>query len=173
MLLAYALRRCADRADAHDVVAETFLVLWRRLDDAPSDEETVLWLYGIARRILANRQRAQLRRQRLAARLTTLFTEKAPDVEEIVSLRLDVRAVIDAALSLHERDREILLLAAWERLSTAEIASVLGCSENAAALRLHRARRRLVELHRKETGRSDHKNREWPQLRRQDESGQG
>lgn len=167
------MRRCADSADAHDVVADTFLVLWRRLDDAPSDEETILWLYGIARRVLLNRQRADLRRKRLAARLKALPSEKLPDIEDLVSLRVDVRAVVDAVLALQAREQEILLLAAWERLSTAEIASVLGCSENAAALRLHRARKRLVELHGKEIARCDHMQGEWPQLRRQHEGGQG
>jgi RNA polymerase sigma factor (sigma-70 family) len=107
----------------------------------------------------------------LAARLASL-SERVPGVEEIADLRLDVRAVVDVILMLPERDREVLLLAAWERLSTAEIASVLGCSENAAALRLHRARRRLVELHRKGMGSID-QHGEWLQLRRRQKGGPG
>jgi hypothetical protein len=67
-VLGYALRR-ADRDDAADVVAETFLVAWRRLDDVPSGEVARLWLYGTARRVLANQQRGKRRRERLTQRL--------------------------------------------------------------------------------------------------------
>jgi DNA-directed RNA polymerase specialized sigma24 family protein len=62
-LLAYAARRTLDRSEAHDVVSETFLILWRRLDEAPRDEEIPLWLYGVARRVLANRRRSRARQE--------------------------------------------------------------------------------------------------------------
>jgi RNA polymerase sigma-70 factor, ECF subfamily len=68
-ILGYALRRTSTPDDAADVVAETFLVLWRRLDDVPIEEETRPWLYGIARNVMANGQRAERRRERLTARL--------------------------------------------------------------------------------------------------------
>ena len=52
--------------------------------------------------------------------------------------------VLAAALaSLGERDREALLLIAWEELSVSEAAVAVGCSRGAFAVRLHRARRRL------------------------------
>ena len=53
-LLAYAVRRVADPADAADVVAETYLVAWRRLDDVPAGACARPWLFGVARRVLAN-----------------------------------------------------------------------------------------------------------------------
>jgi RNA polymerase sigma-70 factor (ECF subfamily) len=56
-LLAYALRRVDRPEDAADVVAETFLVAWRRLDDVPPGAQARLWLYGVARRQLANQRR--------------------------------------------------------------------------------------------------------------------
>src|SRR6478672_7119633 len=56
-LMGYAVRRVGDPADAADVVAETYLVAWRRLDEVPPGEETRLWLFGVARRVLANHQR--------------------------------------------------------------------------------------------------------------------
>ena len=68
-LLAYALRRVDRPEDAADVVAETFLVAWRRMDRVPAGDEARLWLYGVARRQLANQRRGQLRRSRLADRL--------------------------------------------------------------------------------------------------------
>src|SRR5437870_5088069 len=68
-VLAYALRRTETDDDAADVVAETFLVLWRRLDDAPAGDQTRPWLYGVARRVLSNARRSERRRSRLVARL--------------------------------------------------------------------------------------------------------
>lgn len=52
-VLAYALRRCEQRADAEDVVAGTFAVAWRRFADAPAEELRLAWLYAIAARVLA------------------------------------------------------------------------------------------------------------------------
>jgi RNA polymerase sigma factor (sigma-70 family) len=68
-VLAYAVRRAADAQDAADVVADTFLVAWRRLDDVPPAGAARLWLYGVARHVLANQQRSERRRERLAERL--------------------------------------------------------------------------------------------------------
>src|SRR4029450_2647016 len=55
---AYARRRAAPDA-AQDVVADTFLVAWRRLEDVP--EDALPWLYGVARRVLANQRRSAAR----------------------------------------------------------------------------------------------------------------
>ena len=68
-VLAYAVRRASNAHDAADVVAEVFLVAWRRLDDVPASDGARLWLYAVARRVLANQQRAESRRRRLAERL--------------------------------------------------------------------------------------------------------
>lgn len=68
-VLGYALRRVADPADAADVVAEVFLVAWRRLDDLPQDDDALPWLIGVARRVLANHHRGQRHRLALADRL--------------------------------------------------------------------------------------------------------
>ncbi|MGH9280695.1 MAG: RNA polymerase sigma factor [Acidimicrobiales bacterium] len=146
-VLAYALRRCPSDADAQDVVAETFTVAWRRFDDVPEGEGTVLWLYAVARRVLANQRRSQRRREQLTMRLRLL---DAPLRFDEPDLSDDVRAVQAALAVLGPKDREILLLAAWERLSHAEIGRILGCSENASAVRLHRARQRLNRIFVKE-----------------------
>jgi RNA polymerase sigma-70 factor (ECF subfamily) len=165
MLLAYATRRCPDLSEAYDIVADTFLVLWRRLDEAPVDEEIPLWLHGVIRRVVANHHRGRTRRDRLATRFAQIAND-AHETEELAATNMHARLVLETLLKLNEQDREILLLAAWERLSTIEIAAVLGCSENAAALRLHRARRRLTKVYRKENERAGDKPSEWPRLRR-------
>jgi RNA polymerase sigma-70 factor (ECF subfamily) len=137
-LLAYALRRTERMADAEEVVAETMLVAWRRHRDMPAGEEAIPWLYGVARRVLANQRRSAARRVRLE-RLLQPFTRLSTEIEEPT----EVDSVIAATQRLSTADQEVLRLAAWEGLSHAEIGISLGCSENAAALRLHRARRRL------------------------------
>jgi len=135
-LLAYARRRGASPADAEDVVAETFVVAWRRLDDLPGAAARG-WLFGIARRALANQRRGATRRDRHRASLP----DEVRATEAPVGLDGDLRAVLD---TLRPADRELLQLAAWEDLGPAELAATLGISANAAAIRLHRARRRFA-----------------------------
>lgn len=134
-VLAYARRRCAELSDAEDLVAETFLVAWRRLDRLPArPEERLPWLYGIARRLLANQRRGATRRLRLVDRLRSTLAVSRPRVT----------ITVEAALaSLPSRDQEILRLIAWESLTHAEAGLVLGISPNAVGIRLHRARERL------------------------------
>lgn len=135
-VLAYALRRTS-RDDAADVVAETFLVAWRRLDDV--DERTALpWLYAVARNVLLSQRRATRRQQAIAERVAV----RLPEAGEMPSGQ---PRVLDALAALAEGDREVLMLAAWEELSSSEAARVLGCSATAYRIRLHRARGRLRE----------------------------
>jgi RNA polymerase sigma-70 factor (ECF subfamily) len=138
-ILGYALRRTTDPQDAADVLAETFLTAWRRLDDVPPGEQARLWLYGVARRVLANHHRGERRRSALAADLGSLLRD-APAVREAG----DMAHVAAAFRSLPDRDRELLALVGWEGLDHGEIATVLGCSRNAVRIRLHRARRRFA-----------------------------
>lgn len=149
-LLAYLLRRCPSAADAHDALAETFLVAWRRPEQVPDGEAAArLWLYGVARRVLANQRRGERRRRRLGERLQSARGDQLVPGPDDAGTE---REVLIALSSLSGRDREILLLAAWEGLSHGEIAAVLGCSENASAVRLHRARARLRDAYAKEIG---------------------
>lgn len=127
----YARRR-TDTASADDVINEVFAIAWRRLDDVP--EHPIPWLLGCARRVLWHQQRSRRREQRLFERLRTL-PPPPPAASD---------GVLGAALAmLRASDRELLLLLAWEGLGVNEAAEVLGCSPNACAVRLHRARQRL------------------------------
>jgi RNA polymerase sigma factor (sigma-70 family) len=140
----YALRRVSDPEDAAEVVAESFLTLWRRWDEAPKGAALRPWLYGVARRIAANQRRGTVRRTALAMRLTqdfrtTLATIPPPD--EGTASEGSLRRAF-AALS--DSDRELLALVAWEGLTPSELATALGVSGPVARLRLHRARRRLA-----------------------------
>jgi RNA polymerase sigma factor (sigma-70 family) len=139
-VLAYATRRVTQPADAADVVAETFLVAWRRHRDLPPGDEARLWLYGVARRVLANQHRGDARRERLRERLLS-FAAASPGIDP--SARLAVR---EALAKLPEPDRELLMLTAWEGLEPREAASVLRISPAAVRTRLSRARTRLRNL---------------------------
>ncbi|MEQ1699635.1 MAG: sigma-70 family RNA polymerase sigma factor [Ilumatobacteraceae bacterium] len=143
-LQAYARRR-ADHATADDVVAEALLVLWRRLDEVPTDL-VLPWCYGVARRCLANQRRADHRRNALVDRLTA---ERSQPTEA------EADPALEAALAaLSADDREIVRLWAWEQLQPREIGTVLDISANAAAIRVHRAKQRLAEAMADATGKN-------------------
>jgi RNA polymerase sigma-70 factor, ECF subfamily len=130
----YLLRR-TDPAAADDVLGDVLLVLWRRLDDVPSDNP-LPWAYGVARGCLANSRRSAARQERLVHRLAQARPDEAGDDG----------ALADALDALPVSDGEILRLWAWEQLPPRELALALGISANAASIRLHRAKRRLKKL---------------------------
>jgi RNA polymerase sigma-70 factor (ECF subfamily) len=136
-LLAYAARRCPSLTDAEDVVADVFVVAWRRLDDVPAGDDALPWLYGVARRTIGNQRRGTARRANLQARLEQ--TTERP----VVPPPADTEPALEALSRLSRDDQELLRLVAWEGLSHAEIAQALGISVNAVAIRLHRARARF------------------------------
>jgi RNA polymerase sigma-70 factor (ECF subfamily) len=138
-VLGYALRR-ANRDDAADVVAETFLVAWRRFDQVPEGDAARLWLYGTARCVLANQRRTRRRRERLAERVRSEVVHQA----EMGPADTDLDTAAAAFARLRPDDRELLALVAWEGLDAGEIGQVVGCSRNAARIRIHRARRRFA-----------------------------
>jgi RNA polymerase sigma factor (sigma-70 family) len=140
----YALRRALTPADAEDVVAETYAVAWKKRGEIPAGEAELAWLYAVARRVLANRTRGGRRWDRLRIKVGgQRSTTPAPAAPDAVADHADVRA---ALAHLPEADAELLRLLAWEQLSQAEAAAVLGLSENAVALRASRARKKLRSL---------------------------
>ncbi len=133
-VMAYALRRTTPDA-AQDIVADTFLVAWRRLAEIPADR-VLPWLYGVAYKIQGNRRRSDARQRSLVKRIQAEASGPTSDG--------DVNSNVLAALaSLPPHDREVLMLTAWEGLSTAEAALAIDCSPTAARVRLYRARRKL------------------------------
>ena len=132
------VRRRAPFSAVDDVIADTFLVAWRRLDDVP--DPALPWLLGVARRLLANQRRRDGRAAALHERLA--HATRAPGAVDDLS-ELDSRAWI-ALGELSDADRELLTLTAWEGLSAAEVAVVLDLRPNTVSVRLHRARRRFA-----------------------------
>jgi RNA polymerase sigma-70 factor (ECF subfamily) len=135
-VLAYLLRRLPDRSAAEDLAAETFLIAWRRREKIP--EDPLPWLFKVAGNQLHNEYRSARRRAELALRVA------AEPAFEHAHVPAESQRIVDALARLGVRDREVLLLVTWDGLDRARAAAVLGCSEKTFAVRLHRARRRLV-----------------------------
>jgi len=132
-LRAYVRRR-APESVVDDVVSETFLVCWRRLDRVP--DEPLPWLYSVARKTLANQRRSLERDERLGAAASASAVAEPEPVGDT--------ALAEAFAALSERDREVLRLVAWEGLSLRQAAAVLECSAVACRVRYHRAKTRLA-----------------------------
>jgi RNA polymerase sigma-70 factor (ECF subfamily) len=139
------LVRRTDADTADEVLADTLLVLWRRVDELPmaapqqpiSPDEVLPWCYGVARGCLANAQRSARRRARLRERLARMSRPLPADTT-------DHSGLYQALKTLRALDREVVLLWAWEELAPRQIAQVTGLTPNAVSIRLHRAKRRLA-----------------------------
>jgi RNA polymerase sigma-70 factor (ECF subfamily) len=137
-LLAYLTRR-APFEDAADLLAEVYLVAWRKRGALPPGEERRLWLYGVARRLLAEHHRHSLRRADAQEEAGDAHTPDRQDGDNRRSA-----AVRRALESLSDVDQELITLTTWEGLSPADAGRVVGITPGTARVRLHRARARLA-----------------------------
>lgn len=135
---AYAVRHCGP-VEADDVVAETFAIAWRRLDRVP--DPPIGWLIVTARNVVAGRRRTDRKHLELARMSSLLPQRDEPAAEEVAVRR---QAVLEALDALSEREREALLLTAWDGLDHATAARVAGCTTRAFRARLMRARARFT-----------------------------
>lgn len=140
-ILAYCVRRVPNREDAADAAAEVLLVLWRRRGHLPgTHDEARRWAFGIARKTLQNARRGSRRRAALADAIAAQLPQPA---SAPTSIDLDLRRALD---ELRARDRELVLLVAWEGFSVADAGRALGLKPDAARARYSRARIMLREL---------------------------
>lgn len=135
----YLLRRCADQETVDDLVAETFLVAWRRRDRLPHDD-ALPWLYVVARNQLANSARRAKNHDGMVRRLQRQHPEQS--VHDTPA-RPAAPPVLVALQTLSSMDQEVLRLHAFEGLTREQGAVVLGCRPATYGVRLHRATRRL------------------------------
>lgn len=134
----YAHHRAIRGPDADDLVAETFTVAWRRLDDVPADD-ALPWLLAVAANVRRNQARSVRRYEAALVRLPRPETSPPPPEPDEGSATL-----LRALNALPPHDQEILRLVAWDGLTPRQAAVVLGCPDGTARARLHRARRRLA-----------------------------
>jgi RNA polymerase sigma factor (sigma-70 family) len=140
-VFAYTLRH-VNRDRAQDVIADVFMVAWRRIDDMPPDP--LPWLLVIARNCVRSRRRSDTRQHRLALELATQAVIATACGAEDVAVERDV--MMSALGQLSDLERESLFLIAWDGLSNAEAAQVAGCSRATFDVRVYRARARLQQL---------------------------
>jgi len=138
-IVKYGLRRLGSTDASVELAQEAFVVAWRRRAEVP--DHSLPWLYGVARRLLANRRRADRNRP---VHVPLLGHEEGNDQRAAEGAAAELAAVRAAMAGLSERDQEILRLIGWEELTVSEAATVLDCTRTTAAVRLHRARRRLT-----------------------------
>jgi RNA polymerase sigma factor (sigma-70 family) len=148
-VLGYVLLR-AENGVAEDVSSETFLVAWRRLDEMP--EQTLPWLLGVARNLLAKQCDSRQRRKALLDRITAGAAAQEEVSWDIAEQVVDKDAALIALASMPEKDLEAMALATWHGLDPQESAAVMGCSVRAYHARLHRARKRLATALSAESG---------------------
>jgi RNA polymerase sigma-70 factor (ECF subfamily) len=138
---------CARRtgaSQAPDAVAEVFLVAWKRIDQVPSGEATLPWLYAVAFRVISHQWRSKARSRRLISRLGGLGDIDPPTPDLVLLRREEDRMVLKAASRLRPVDQEILRLTLWEGLSHAHVATVLDMDPGAVKQRAYRARQALA-----------------------------
>lgn len=142
-VFAYAKRRCGNSADAEDVVAETFVVAWRKLDEVLAAESELAWLYKVAHGQTSNAHRSKKRRLHLVDKVQSAVADRQVPVEQQVVAETEVQRVHRALGLLAEGDAEIIRLAAFEELGHAEIELVLDLKPGTGRSQLYRARERL------------------------------
>lgn len=129
--------------EANDASAEVFVVAWRKIDQVPSGDETLPWLYGVARNEVSRARRSIRRRGALRTKLGGQAIHHDPSPEVLVVRNAEKEQLVAALGRLKPSDQEVLRLRAYEHLTLAEVAIVLGCSVPAAKQRSARAIKRL------------------------------
>jgi len=150
----YVFRRLAPGSKAEnaaDIAADVFATAWKRIERVPAAPDDRLWLYEVARRSLQHHHRSHSRRAKLNAKL---YAEAGVSQSMAGDFAADSDRVKIAIANLRPSDREVFTLIVWDELDNQSVARILGCSANAVAVRLHRARTRLrAQL--SESGRPD------------------
>ena len=139
------LQRRVTAAHVEDVAAETFLTVWRRIDDLPADpSEARAWTFGIARHCALNALRSTGRHNSLAVRIAD---HAPPPLASVATTEIETRVDLASAWRrLDPTDQETLALTAFDDLTSSEAGEVLGISPAAYRVRLMRARRNLRSL---------------------------
>lgn len=139
-LTGYFMRRLAHLDDASDAAADTLYILLSKGDAVPESHDRLRqYAYGIARKVLLQARRGRIRRTALAEQLRRELPQPSQTIH-VAAQHPDLRA---ALAKLPDKDRELLLLVAWEGFGIAEAGTVLGLRPAAARKRYSRLREKL------------------------------
>lgn len=135
----FALYFSGNRADAEDIVSETFVRVWT--SEEPIRAETAkAYLFTIARNLFLRGIRQASRR----APLRDDLPDSGASAHEQLEQRAEMETVLKAIKRLPESDRAALIMRTLDELPYREIAAVLNISKNAAKVKVHRARASLM-----------------------------
>lgn len=138
-LLRYFERRVNDAEDAADLLSDTAMTAWRRIEDLPRGDAGRLWLFGVASKVLANHRRSRRRYDALVGRLRLELRAtqpRGPMDDEAVAVR-------DAVSRLRAEHRELVMLVHWDGFTVADAAEILGLNASTARSRYAAARESL------------------------------
>ncbi len=145
----YVRFRVATREAAEDVTSDVFMKALRSLDRYdPSRASPRTWLLRIARNAVTDHLRSLRRRGALHVSLDRVpdLVADLPSQEERVIKQERIQRLLNGNQTLRKGDQEILSLRYGAGLSNGEIAEHLRISNNAVAVRLHRALKRLRDV---------------------------
>ena len=140
----YVARRL--RSDIDDIVGEAFVTAWRKRDlIPPAKADQIVWLYAIARRIIANKVRWRTRLDLFnRAQEPLIVTSTNGDSEGLTNL-----LVHSALRRMRPQDREVLLLVEWDGCTLDEAATILEITSSAAGKRISVARSSFADQYNK------------------------
>jgi RNA polymerase sigma factor (sigma-70 family) len=138
-LLRHLERRLGHDAAA-DALADVMLAAWRHVAKLPhEDEQARMWLYGIARNVVANSQRSDRRHSGLADRLRSALSTGGRTAQP-ADAGADVRDAIDRLSPAHA---ELVRLIHWDGFTITEASQIVGITASTGRTRYQRARTEL------------------------------
>jgi RNA polymerase sigma-70 factor, ECF subfamily len=135
-------------ADAEDAVQEAFLRVLRHRDTLGEVRDHRVWLIRIVWNIVLDRKRRAKTRPETddVADLARVLPSKGLSAEELAAAAQHHAHVLACVDQLPEKEREVLVLSAFEELTSVEIAAVLDITESSVRSRLFRARNLIAGL---------------------------
>jgi RNA polymerase sigma-70 factor (ECF subfamily) len=135
-------------ADAEDAVQEAFLRVLRHRDQLNEVRDHRVWLIRIVWNVVLDRKRRMKTRPETddVAELARVIPWKGLSAEELASAAQHHARVLGCVDRLPEKERQVIVLSAFEELPSVEIAEVLGITESSVRSRLFRARNLLAGM---------------------------
>lgn len=153
MVYRLALSVCGSRADAEEIVQETYVRVWRNMDSLRDRNAVLGWLYRICRNTATDRRRSLQRRKASSldnpvgdglSPLVDFIAGDTPTPEQELASAQARTALMKLLQTLRPKHREVLLLRDVEGMPSEQVAEVLGCPVGTVESRLHRARAALA-----------------------------